>query len=379
MKRCKKCGKIYPDSQKFCGECGSNLHTNFTYICNHCGRLYETGTACPKCHRAPDIPLPEKTTVNVKELQDSATQAAEKIKEKAAVAATVFSDTASSLFKSASEKVAETRKKSPVLSKTASDKVTSEKKEVAKAETVADVLTKETAVKKETIKKEIVQEVTVKDKAAVKETAVQVSDEPAVIKQEEPTGKTKKLGVAFILGVVLIGGIGGYYLLDNPTSGKNTIVRSPAKQPQQSTQKKGNLVDSLLDSLPSFQLPVLENRKKPQNVKIDQSTPISAFISFHRAISNKQYSEAYNILSPDYQRYVGNYDKFIKGYATTVSSELEELYRVNEGSYAATYKYRLKAVDSDKSGMKTRYFSGTATLVRINGKWRLDSTEAKEM
>ena len=68
-----------------------------------------------------------------------------------------------------------------------------------------------------------------------------------------------------------------------------------------------------------------------------------------------------------------------KGYATTVSSELEELYRVSEGSYAATYKYRLKAVDSDKNGMKTRYFSGTATLVRINGKWRLDSTEAKEM
>ncbi len=59
MKQCKKCGKISSDKQGFCNKCGTSLEASFTYICNHCGRIYDEGaTECPKCHAKPDIPLP---------------------------------------------------------------------------------------------------------------------------------------------------------------------------------------------------------------------------------------------------------------------------------------------------------------------------------
>ena len=58
MKQCKKCGIVCEDSQNFCGECGSNIESRFTYICNYCGRIYDVGSVeCPKCHAKPDIQL----------------------------------------------------------------------------------------------------------------------------------------------------------------------------------------------------------------------------------------------------------------------------------------------------------------------------------
>lgn len=87
--------------------------------------------------------------------------------------------------------------------------------------------------------------------------------------------------------------------------------------------------------------------------------------------------DAYNILSPDYQRFVGGYDKFVPGYNTTISSEIVELQRLDENAYSATFKYKLKAVDREGSGMKTRLFYGKARLIKIDGVWRIDSTEAK--
>lgn len=49
MKRCKKCGKAYPDSQVFCSECGELL-PNPSAVCRKCGaELSDTDVFCSKC------------------------------------------------------------------------------------------------------------------------------------------------------------------------------------------------------------------------------------------------------------------------------------------------------------------------------------------
>jgi hypothetical protein len=104
-----------------------------------------------------------------------------------------------------------------------------------------------------------------------------------------------------------------------------------------------------------------------------------AFINFHRSITNRQLRSAFDILSPDYQRFMGSYDRFARGYDTTLRSDVVELNTIQEDNNSATFAYKLKAVDREGSGQKVQYFAGKAKLVKINGQWRIDSTEAKRV
>ncbi len=335
MKQCKKCGKIYQDSQKFCGECGANLENRFTYICNRCGRIYDDGSIeCPKCHTKPDIQLPNTTMAKAKEIQDAASQKADELKEKATVAAAVATGVASTFLKTASEKASEAGQKATKLAKAASEKT---------AET--------------------------KDKVV---TAVQNTTEN--INNDNPAPSNNKMVFALIIAALLIGGMGGYILFGRSSDDKKTAVQSQPVQTQQPTKPSDSV---------STQKPV-ETPNNPvtpsvQQFRVDQSNPRSAFISFHGAITNRQLAEAYNILSPDYQRFMRSYDNFARGYNTTLRSDIVDLNELYRTPNFATYSYKLKAVDREGSGTKTQYFSGKATLVFINGAWRLDKTEAKRL
>lgn len=105
----------------------------------------------------------------------------------------------------------------------------------------------------------------------------------------------------------------------------------------------------------------------------------NTFIGFHRSITNKQLRTAFNILSPDYQRFMQSYDQFARGYTTTLRSEVVELKPLYEDDYSAAYAYTLKAVDREGNGQKIQYFAGKVKLIKINGVWRIDSTEAKRL
>lgn len=105
----------------------------------------------------------------------------------------------------------------------------------------------------------------------------------------------------------------------------------------------------------------------------------NTFISFHQAITNKQLRKAFNILSPEYQRFMQSYDQFARGYTTTLRSDVVDLKVLHEDSYLATYAYTLKAVDREGTGKKVQYFSGKVKLIKVNGNWRIDSTEAKRL
>ena len=315
MKRCKKCGIIHQDSVKFCGECGSNIENNFTYICNRCGRLYDKGAViCPKCHAEPDIQLPLDTNeAKAKELQEAATQKAGEMKEKATVVAAAAAGAVSSILKSASEK--------------ASD--------------VGNNL---------------------KDKAT---DAVHPDTDSS--SQEQSTDTKKKKLIAMIAAAIVICGLGGYFLLGSSSGSKETAARPAA----------GQINTASIPDNSQKSKPVEKSTPTPQPA-VRQDTARNAFISFHTAITNKQLADAYNILSPDYQRFVRGYDNFARGYATTLRSDVVELNSIHEDSNSAVLTYKLKAVDQVDGGSGAQYFIGKAQLIKINGQWRIDSTEAKK-
>ena len=74
-----------------------------------------------------------------------------------------------------------------------------------------------------------------------------------------------------------------------------------------------------------------------------------------------------------------SYDNFARGYITTLRSDIVELNTLHEDSSSASYSYKLKAVDREGSGTKTQYFSGKVKLIKINGNWLIDNTEAKRL
>ncbi len=117
-----------------------------------------------------------------------------------------------------------------------------------------------------------------------------------------------------------------------------------------------------------------ENRKE-ELAKANSAR--DAFINFHRAITNRQLQSAFDILSPNYQRFMRSYESFARGYDTTLRSDVVELNTIHEDGNSATFTYKLKAVDREGTGQKVQYFVGKAKLIKINGQWRIDSTEAK--
>lgn len=105
----------------------------------------------------------------------------------------------------------------------------------------------------------------------------------------------------------------------------------------------------------------------------------NTLINFHKAITDKEYRKAYNLLSHDMQKYVGDYDKFINGYGTTLSSSVTNMQVVSSDNNSSKIEYVLEAKDKLKAGIIIQHFRGTAILKKTNGEWKIDEVSAKKI
>lgn len=173
--------------------------------------------------------------------------------------------------------------------------------------------------------------------------------------------------IALIVFVILIFGLGGYLALGSSSNDKETAAR-PAT---------GQISKASISNSDQKAKPVAKPAPPPPPT-VKQDTARNAFIGFHTAITNRQLADAYNILSPDYQRFVRGYDNFARGYTTTLRSDVVELNTIKEDNNFAILTYKLKAEDQVDGGKATQYFVGKAKLVKLGGQWRIDSTEARK-
>lgn len=136
----------------------------------------------------------------------------------------------------------------------------------------------------------------------------------------------------------------------------SAVADNPSKAPIPAAKEKNSeeTRESSVGSVP-----------KPAAVR---KTPIQVLQAFHQNITNKRYREAYNYLSADFQNYV-SYEGWAPGFRTTVSSSVSNVKIASQSDSQVVLTYILKAVDNPGG---TRYFRGTATIIKTEDGWKID-------
>ena len=168
------------------------------------------------------------------------------------------------------------------------------------------------------------------------------------------------------------------YNSQTPANNGTTDVANSTRpvNPPLTVQQTNPPVNNALSSSPAPSLNGNGSLKQNNNGTVNAH---DTFISFHQAITNKQLRTAFDILSPDYQKFMRSYDHFASGYTTTLRSDITDLKVLHEDNNSAAYTYTLKAVDREGNGQKIQYFAGKVKLIKLDGIWRIDSTEAKRL
>lgn len=105
-----------------------------------------------------------------------------------------------------------------------------------------------------------------------------------------------------------------------------------------------------------------------------------AFLAYHKAISNHDLQDAFQMLTGEFQNSVGGYDGYAPGYANTLSSDVSNLRKIASGSDKTTFSFTLKARDRipGSAKVKVQYFNGQVTMVKDGNTWKISNMSAKK-
>ena len=104
------------------------------------------------------------------------------------------------------------------------------------------------------------------------------------------------------------------------------------------------------------------------------------FINYHNALTNKNYQQAYDILSANQKQRVGKYDSYVAGYSNTISSMVDEIKTIDYDENHCNFEYRLTARDSyQDNGVKVQRFQGKVDLIKVNGSWFIDYAKSQKI
>lgn len=210
-------------------------------------------------------------------------------------------------------------------------------------------------------------------------------------------GQAGKIAIA-VLGALVIG-LGGYIAYDHfskptmPVPAPNTINDINGKASKEALDIT-NKIKEELSHKPQVELrpkaketeavteEVADESSESDTASSEETTSTRSvsnrmsaqdvFKKFHRAITRKQYRDAYNFYSSDMQNAVGSYESWARGYMTTVSSMPEQVSVIEQTDDMTKLSFILKAVDKKNGKMITRRFKGIVTLVQSDDEWKID-------
>lgn len=206
-------------------------------------------------------------------------------------------------------------------------------------------------------------------------------------------GQAGKIAIA-VLGALVIG-LGGYIAYDhfskptipvpspntiNDINGKaskealditNKIKEELSHKPQVELRPKAKETEEVADESSESDTASSEETTSTRSVS-NRTSAQDVFKKFHRAITRKQYRDAYNFYSSDMQNAVGSYESWARGYMTTVSSMPEQVSVIEQTDDMTKLSFILKAVDKKNGKMITRRFKGIVTLVQSDDGWKID-------
>lgn len=210
-------------------------------------------------------------------------------------------------------------------------------------------------------------------------------------------GQAGKIAIA-VLGALVIG-LGGYIAYDhfskptmpvpapntiNDINGKaskealditNKIKEELSHKPQVELRPKAKETEAVTEEVAdeSSESDTASSEETTSTRSVSNRTSAQdVFKKFHRAITRKQYRDAYNFYSSDMQNAVGSYESWARGYMTTVSSMPEQVSLIEQTDDMTKLSFILKAVDKKNGKMITRRFKGIVTLVQSDDGWKID-------
>ena len=210
-------------------------------------------------------------------------------------------------------------------------------------------------------------------------------------------GQAGKIAIA-VLGALVIG-LGGYIAYDhfskptmpvpalntiNDINGKaskealditNKIKEELSHKPQVELRPKAKETEAVTEEVAdeSSESDTASSEEMTSTRSVSNRTSAQdVFKKFHRAITRKQYRDAYNFYSSDMQNAVGSYESWARGYMTTVSSMPEQVSVIEQTDDMTKLSFILKAVDKKNGKMITRRFKGIVTLVQSDDGWKID-------
>ena len=116
-----------------------------------------------------------------------------------------------------------------------------------------------------------------------------------------------------------------------------------------------------------------------QNTNQSSNAAIKVMQNYHQAITNRQYQQAYNMLTKREQNQMGIYDNFVKGFANTIYSSVTDLKITSSSPNRVVLSYKLTAKDRVDGGkVMVQTFAGTATLILQGNTWLIDEKSSKK-
>ncbi len=116
---------------------------------------------------------------------------------------------------------------------------------------------------------------------------------------------------------------------------------------------------------------------KPSSANTDIKTAKNTFLDYNKAITDKDYKKAYNLLSTERQGFERSYKQFASTYEGTISREVIDMKLSWENASAAEFSYKVKVVY--RVDNKAKYYTGFVKLITENGVWRIRSYEDRSI
>ncbi|MBO4400674.1 MAG: hypothetical protein J5809_02385 [Selenomonadaceae bacterium] len=118
----------------------------------------------------------------------------------------------------------------------------------------------------------------------------------------------------------------------------------------------------------------------PDNSKENIRLASEAFMNYHRAITNDDYSAAYSLMTEGRKQIMGTPQQFSDGYRTTISSAITKIEPVSASNEVVILDYILEARDRADNGRTVyRKFRGQVHMSNIFGAWKINEVQSQKI
>lgn len=115
-----------------------------------------------------------------------------------------------------------------------------------------------------------------------------------------------------------------------------------------------------------------------KKLNLNEKEAQQVFINYHKAITEKNYDDAYDMLTRRQQTYILGGEAYSQIYENTISSTVDNISKVNSEDNTITFNYDIITRDNTEDNkIKAQKFSGQVTMINDNGKWLISDYDVR--